>query len=135
MKGKMTAMSPALQTITDIYASMEQGNIGKLLTILDDSVLVYTAQCMGGNRRGREGILQLISLFYRPGSRAPKTAGHYMEQGNTVIVLGDIRMRDWESIDSPMSFADIWVFDNNRIISVVFYYRDPELLCEYLSRQ
>jgi ketosteroid isomerase-like protein len=131
----MTAMSPSLQTISDVYVSMEQGNIGKLLTILDDSVLVYTAQCMGGNRRGREGILQLIPPFYRPGSSTKKTAGQFIEQGNTVIVLGVIQMKDGEQTDGSMSFADIWFFDNNRISSVVFYYRDPELLFAYLGKQ
>jgi ketosteroid isomerase-like protein len=134
MDGKMTGMSPALQTITDVYASMEQGNIGKLLTILDDSVLVYTAQCMGGNRRGREGILQLIPPFYRPGSSISKKAGQFIEQGNMILVLGEIHMKTWEEIDSRMSFVDIWFFENNRISSVVFYYRDPELLCGYLAK-
>lgn len=127
-------MSPALQTIIDVYVSMEQGNIGKLLIMLDDSVMVYTAECLGGNRRGREGILQLIPPFYRPGSTIKKTASQFIEQGNTVIVLGVIQMLGWEQPDVNMSFADIWSFDNNRISSVTFYYGDPELLCAYLSK-
>lgn len=129
----MTAMTPALQSIIDIYALMEQGNIGKLLTMLDDSVWVYTAQCMGGNRRGREGILQLIPVYYRPGSRTPKNPKQFIEQGNTVIVLGEILMKDWQGEDKNMPFADIWVIENARVRSVVFYHRDPELLCEYLE--
>ncbi len=61
-------MTPPLKQISDIYEYMEQGNIGKLLILLDDAIMVYTDQCMGGNRRGREGVLQLVPAFYRPGT-------------------------------------------------------------------
>ncbi|OQP68329.1 hypothetical protein A4R26_00535 [Niastella populi] len=126
-------MTLALLTIRDLYASMEQGNIGKLVIALDDGVWVYTAQCMGGNRRGREGILQQVPAFYRPGTGIKKNADHFVEQGSMIIVLGNIQITVPGASIGSMTFVDVWRFENGNISSVNFYYRDPEELYVYLE--
>ena len=126
-------MTPAIKTISDIYTCMEQGNIGKLLVVLDSSINVQTAECLGGTKPGAEGILQLISMFYRPGVRIKKMVKHIVEHHDKVIVLGNIQTVS--SVDNPnqMPFADVWSFENNKIREVVFYYRDPGELCGHLN--
>lgn len=126
-------MTPALLTVRDIYASMEHGNIGKLVVALEEAIWVYTADCMGGNRRGRDGILQLVPAFYRPGTGIKKLAEEFIEQGNLVIVLGTIQIAVPDAATTSMPFADIWRFENVSIQSVTFYYRDPEELFSYLE--
>jgi hypothetical protein len=125
-------MTQVLQIILDVYAAMEQGNIGKLVITLDDAVWVYTAQSMGGNRRGREGILQQVPAFYRPGSGIKKLADRFIEQDNLVIVLGTIQITIPGAEFNSMPFADIWSFENSHIRSVIFYYGDPLALFKYL---
>ncbi|HEX6426322.1 MAG TPA: hypothetical protein VF008_01500 [Niastella sp.] len=126
-------MTAALHTIRDIYISMEQGNIGKLVIALEDTVWVYTAQCMGGNRQGREGILQLVPAFYRPGTGIQKIAAHFFVQGSLVIVMGNIQITPPGIVINPIPFADVWSFEDNTIRSVIFYYRDPQELYDYLE--
>jgi hypothetical protein len=126
-------MTLALQTIRELYALMEQGNIGKLVIALEDAVWVYTAQCMGGNRQGREGILQQVPAFYRPGTGIKKVAEHFVEEGILIIVLGNIHISAPGADINAMPFVDVWRFENNNIQSVNFYYRDPEELYGYLE--
>jgi hypothetical protein len=126
-------MTLALLTIRDLYASMEQGNIGKLVIALDDAVWVYTAQCMGGNRRGRDGILQQVPAFYRPGTGIKKMTDHFVEQGSMIIVLGNIQITVPGADIDNMPFVDVWSFENDKIRSVNFYYRDAEELYYYLE--
>lgn len=125
-------MIPPLKQISAIYEYMEQGNIGKLLIAIDDAVMVYTAQCMGGNRRGREGILQLVPAFYRPGTGMKKTVERLIAQDNLVIAVGTIQITGQDAIIILMPFADVWSYDNNKICEVIFYYRNPQELHEYL---
>jgi hypothetical protein len=126
-------MTPTLLAVREIYASMEQGNIGKLVVALKDDLWVYTADCMGGNRRGREGILQQVPAFYRPGTGIKKEADHFIEQGGLVLVLGNVQISVPGAAITSMPFADIWRFENNHIQSVIFYYRDPTVLNYYLG--
>ena len=126
-------MTPALQTIHEIYLSLEQGNIGKLLPLLDNSVEIQTAQCLGGTKMGRDGILQLVSSFYRPGSGISKMVGQIAELDNRVIVIGNVFIDQPKTSIEPMPFADVWTFVENRISSAIFYYRDPAELCTHLS--
>ncbi|WP_205514646.1 nuclear transport factor 2 family protein [Longitalea arenae] len=126
-------MTQALQTIRDLYVSMEQGNIGKLVIALDEAVYVHTAACMGGNRRGREGILQLVPVFYRPGSGIKKVIDHFIEHDSRIIVVGNICITTQSATTDLMPFADIWTLENNNILTVIFYYRDPQELCNYLE--
>jgi|GEM_PF-1234866 len=125
-------MIPPLQQISEIYECMEQGNIGKLLMVLDDAVMVCTAQCMGGNRRGHEGILQLVSAFYRPGTIMKKTMERLVAQDNLVIALGIIQITVEDIVISQMPFADVWRYDDHKIREVVLYYSNPQELQEYL---
>ena len=127
-------MTPALKTILEIYASMEQGNLGKLLIVLDDTIHVHTAQCMGGNRRGREGILQLVPAFYRMGTGIKKTTHHFVEQEDRIIVTGNIQITVPGVSTDTMPFADVWSFEDNKISAVIFYYRDPQVLRDYLEQ-
>jgi hypothetical protein len=126
-------MTTALAIIKDIYASMEHGNIGKLAVALDESILVYTADCLGGNRRGRDGVLQLVRAFYRPCTGIKKLADQFIAQGNLVIVLGTIQIAVPDAVVTSMPFADICNFENVSIKSVTFYYRDPVELDGYLK--
>lgn len=128
-------MSPSLKKIHEIYAALELGNIGKLLTILASSINVHTARCMGGNSFGREGILKQISIFYRLGSGITKTVAYITEEDNLVIVLGNIQLTGAVEKVDLMSFTDVWTFENETISKVVFYYRDPELLVEHLAAE
>jgi len=127
-------MKLALQTIRDLYSCMEQGNIGKLVAALHDEVWVYTAHCMGGNRRGREGILHQVPAFYRPGTGVKKIVNHFIEHDDLIIVLGTIQLTLPNADINAMSFVDVWHFDNDRIQSVHYYYRDPVELYKYLER-
>lgn len=128
-------MAPPLQTIHDIYLCMEQGNIGKLLTILDDSILVFTAACMGGNRRGREGILQLVPVFYRPGTGIAKVVESFSETAHNVVVTGKILLTGTDQVQREMPFADVWIFNGHRMHSAYLYYLDPLELSTFLSNR
>jgi hypothetical protein len=123
-------MSASINTISEVYIALEEGNIGKLLTILSSSLKVYTASCMGGGISACEAILKQIHTFYRPGSAIKKTVGCMIEHDNMVIVPGNISIN---GIDS-MPCADIWHFEHNKPSYVIFYYKDPTELSEYLQR-
>lgn len=126
-------MTTSLTLIMDIYAAMQQANIGKLLTMLDNPCTVHTCRCMQKNASGRELILQQIPVFYSPCTEIAKVVETMTEQNNLVTVVGHVRIAADEALDH-MPFADIWRIEDNKVSTVYFYYRDPEDFCQHLSR-
>jgi ketosteroid isomerase-like protein len=125
-------MSLPLTVTRDLYHAMEQGNIGKLFSLLDPKFVIQGP--MGTERKGREGVLDIISSLYRQGKGIKKEIDHYIEYENMVIVLGNIHMNQAPSTAIKMPFVDIWKLQDNRIIELQYFYQDPPLLAKFLRQ-
>jgi len=126
-------MSSALTITQDLYHAMEQGNIGKLFSLLDQKFVIQGP--MGTDRKGREGVLDIISSLYRQGKGIKKEIDHFIEYENMVIVLGNIYMNPASSTAVKMPFVDIWKLQDNRITELQYFYQDPPLLARFLSHE
>jgi len=126
-------MSLPLTVTRDLYHAMEQGNIGKLFSLLDPKFVIQGP--MGTERKGREGVLDIISSLYRQGKGIKKEIDHYIEYENMVIVLGNIHMNQAPSTAIKMPFVDIWKLQDNRIIELQYFYQDPPLLAKFLRQE
>lgn len=123
-------MSPALSVARDLYHAMEQGNIGKLFSLLDEKFVIQGP--IATERKGREGILDIISDLYRQGKGIKKEIDHFIGYENMVIVLGNIYMNQVEGIPLTMPFVDIWKLRDDRITGLQYFYQDPPLLARFL---
>jgi ketosteroid isomerase-like protein len=124
-------MSSALTVIRDLYHAMEQGNIGKLFSLLDHTFAIQGP--LGTDRTGREGVLDIVSNLYRQGKGIKKEIDHFIEYENMVIVLGNVHMNQTESTAVKMPFVDIWKLQDNKITELQYFYQDPPLLARFLS--
>jgi hypothetical protein len=124
-------MSLPLTVIRDLYHAMEQGNIGKVFSLLDQKFIIQGP--LGTDRTGREGVLDIVSNLYRQGKGIKKEMEHFIEYENMVIVLGNIYMNVGPSTAVKMPFVDIWKLQENRITELQYFYQDPPLLASFLS--
>jgi len=124
-------MSLALTVTRDLYHAMEQGNIGKLFSLLDQKFVIQGP--IGTDRKGREGVLDIISNLYRQGKGIKKEIDHFIEYENMVIVLGNIYMNHTSSTAVKMPFVDVWKLQDDRMTELQYFYQDPPLLASFLS--
>lgn len=126
-------MSLALTVTQDLYHAMEQGNIGKLFTLLDPTFVVQGP--IGTERKGREGVLDIISHLYRQGKGIKKEIDHFVEYEDMVIVLGNIYVNQAQPTAVKMPFVDIWKLRDNKITELQYFYQDPPLLARFISQK
>jgi predicted SnoaL-like aldol condensation-catalyzing enzyme len=127
-------MTQALKTVQDIYKAMEQGNVGKVLSVLDDDFIVHLPKSLGGDYKGREGILGVVSKMCGSGSGMKKINEHFVELDESVIVLGNINLTENEKVIHTIPFVDIWRTNENKITAVQLFYQDTELLADYMNK-
>jgi predicted SnoaL-like aldol condensation-catalyzing enzyme len=126
-------MTQALKTVQGIYEAMEQGNVGKVLSVLDDDFIVHLPNLFGGDYRGREGILDVVSKMCSSGSGLKKINRRFVELDENVMVVGNIILTESEKVIHTIPFVDIWRTNENKIIAVQIFYQDPELLADYMK--
>ncbi|GGB01969.1 nuclear transport factor 2 family protein [Puia dinghuensis] len=126
-------MSLALTITQDLYHAMEQGNIGKIFSLLDQTFVIQGP--IGTDRNGKEGVLDIISSLYRQGKGIKKEIDHFIEHENMVIVLGNIYMNQASSAAVKMPFVDIWKLQDNKITELQYFYQDPPLLARHLNHK
>jgi predicted SnoaL-like aldol condensation-catalyzing enzyme len=126
-------MSQLLKTVQVIYDAMEQGNMGKIMSVFDENFKVHLAGSLGGVYKGREGILEVISKMCSSSSSSKKVIENIIEINNQVVVLGKINFYDSDDIIAEMPFVDVWKSNENKIVEVQLFYLDAALLNEYLK--
>jgi hypothetical protein len=125
-------MSQALKTVEEIYEAMEQGNIGKIISVLDENFTVYLAKSLGGVYNGREGILDVVSKMCSTSGKLKKIVENIIEFDNRIVALGNINFTDSDKSIAEIPFVDVWKADGDKIIEVQVFYLDAELLGDYL---
>jgi SnoaL-like domain len=125
-------MSQALKTVEEIYEAMEQGNIGKIISVLDESFAVHLAKSLGGVYQGREGILDVVSKMCSASGKSKKIVENIIEFDNRIVALGNINFTDSDKSIAEIPFVDVWKADGDKIMEVQVFYLDAELLGDYL---
>jgi hypothetical protein len=125
-------MSQALKTVEEIYEAMEQGNIGKIISVLDENFTVYLAKSLGGIYHGREGILDVVSKMCSAGGKSKKLVENIIEFNNRIVALGSINFTDDDKNIAAIPFVDVWKVDGNKMIEVQVFYLDAEMLGDNL---
>jgi SnoaL-like domain len=126
-------MSQALKTIEEIYEAMEQGNIGKIISVLDENFSVRLAKSLGGVYQGREGILDVVSKMCSASGKSKKIVEDIIEFDNRIVALGNINFTDSDKSIAEIPFVDVWKADGDKIMEVQVFYLDAEKLVEYLA--
>ncbi|SHM73164.1 Ketosteroid isomerase-related protein [Chitinophaga jiangningensis] len=121
-------MSNVWKSIQDIYLALEQGNIGKIMTLIEEDTLFMLDKPLGGTYRGREGLLLLIGRFYQGGSRVSKHIVQMVSQDDRVMVSGCTEVLVNGEVIGEVPFADVWIVEDGRIVEVQLYCLDTALV-------
>lgn len=126
-------MSQALITVEEIYEAMEQGNIGRIISVLDENFSVHLAESLGGVYQGREGILDVVSKMCSASGKLKKIVEKIIESDKQIVALGKVNFNMSEGISAVMPFVDVWKVEGNKITEVQVFYLDAEKLHSYLN--
>jgi predicted RNA binding protein with dsRBD fold (UPF0201 family) len=120
-------MSQVLKAVEEIYEAMEQGNIGKIISVLDESFTVHLSKSLGGVYRGREGILDVVSKMCSASSKSKKIVENIIEFDKRIIALGNINFNDDDNKSiAAIPFVDVWKIEQNKLVEVQLFYLDAE---------
>jgi translation initiation factor RLI1 len=125
-------MSQLLNIVQGIYEAMEQGNIGKVIVVLEEDFTLHLADSFGGVYYGREGILDVVSKMCSSSSKSKKVVETFIEHDNKIIVLGNLNFDDDEAVIATIPFVDVWKVEQNKLVEVKLFYLDEEKLYTYL---
>jgi ketosteroid isomerase-like protein len=128
-------MTQSLKTVTDIYEAIEQGNIGKIISLLDENFTVYLPNSLGGAYHGHEGILDVVSKMCSSSTAAKKFVDTITQHDTKVIVLGNAKFRDFGATQRSVPFVDVWQMDGDKVNSVQVFYLNPETVRDYLANE
>jgi hypothetical protein len=126
-------MSQLSKAVEEIYEAMEQGNIGKIISVLDESFTVYLAKSLGGIYQGREGILDVVSKMCSASGKSKKIVENLIEFNNRIIAFGNINFTDGNNSIAAIPFVDVWKIEQNKLLEVQLFYLDAEELVEHLA--
>jgi ketosteroid isomerase-like protein len=126
-------MLQILKTVQDIYEAMEHGNIGKIISALDEDFTVYLAKSLGGRYQGREGILEVVSKLCSSSSAFKKITTSFFVNDTNVIVTGKIVFTEKGGIVTATSFVDVWTTENGQIKGVELFYLDTDAILVFLK--
>ncbi|MBV7532560.1 nuclear transport factor 2 family protein [Chitinophaga sp. sic0106] len=121
-------MSNVWKSIQDIYLALEQGNTGKIMTLVDEEILFKLDKPLGGTYKGREGLLLLIGRFYQGGSRISKHIVQMVSQDDRVMVSGNTQVLVNDEVIGEAPFADVWIVEGGRIAEVQLFCLDTALV-------
>jgi SnoaL-like domain len=126
-------MSQALKTVEEIYEAMEQGNIGKIISVLDENFTVHLAKSLGGVYQGREGILDVVSKMCSTSGKSKKIVENIIEFKNRIVAFGIINFTNSDKSIAAIPFVDVWKIEQNKLMEVQLFYLDAEELYAHLS--
>jgi SnoaL-like domain len=126
-------MSQALKTVEEIYEAMEQGNIGKIISVLDESFTVHLAKSLGGVYQGREGILDVVSKMCSASGKSKKIVENIIELKSRIVALGNINFTNSDKSIAAIPFVDVWKIEQNKLVEVQLFYLDAEEIYAHLS--
>ncbi|MHA4806788.1 nuclear transport factor 2 family protein [Flavitalea flava] len=126
-------MSQVLNEVKAIYEAIEQGNIGKIISALDENFVIRLARSLGGAYKGREGILELVSKMCNTSGRIKKVITSYIDFQNDIVVLGNTQIFESNALFVTFPFADVWKSENGKITEADFFFMDPEILSDFIG--
>ncbi|MGA0557093.1 nuclear transport factor 2 family protein [Larkinella sp. VNQ87] len=137
-------MSPSTQLVQQIYADIIQGNLSKVLPVLDENIRVEVPDSLpfGGIYHGREGYILMFSkrnwtweaLHIRPERYfTPENGSDKIE---LILVTGEM-----EAVSSAsetvftLPFVEQWQISEGKIITLKTFFWDTAQLLDTLSGQ
>lgn len=127
-------MTQVLKEVQAIYEALDQGNISKIISVLDENFVIRLSRSLGGEFKGREGILELVSRMCNTNGKIKKVITGYIEFQNKIIVLGNTQLFESNTLFVTFPFADVWNFENGKIVEADFFFMDPEILSDYIGK-
>lgn len=126
-------MTETLKNIQDIYEAAKEGNIGKLLKLIDEKIVIRLSKSLGGIYQGREGILDAVSKMCSSSNHVKKIINKFIVSDNDIIVVGDMEFSiDFLSIHK-IPFVDVWKTKENNITEVQIFYLDSDDFIDCLA--
>ena len=126
-------MTETLKNIQDIYEAAKEGNIGKLLKLIDEKIVIRLSKSLGGIYQGREGILEVVSKMCSSSNHVKKIINKFIVSDADIIVTGDMEFStDFLSIHK-IPFVDVWKTKENSITEVQIFYLDSDDFIDCLA--
>jgi ketosteroid isomerase-like protein len=129
-------MSDSLHTVQTLYANLAQGNLSKILALLDPQATIHKPESLpyGGTYKGRDGFISLMTAVYKTWSDFQVIPQSIIASNGMVVVQGEwiAKIKGAENtLDMP--FLHLWKINNDLITEIWLYYWDTTRVLNYLG--
>jgi ketosteroid isomerase-like protein len=127
----------SILTLQGLYADFSQGNISKILSLIDLQVVIHNPESLpyGGVHQGRDGFIALMMNLFTTWSGIQVKPEHYMTTGDSIVAQGEI-IYQASMFNDPLktTFVHVWKMPNAFITEIWFYEWDTAQLLAYLAK-
>ena len=130
-------MSDSLHTVQTLYADLAQGNLSKILSMLDPQATIHKPESLpyGGTYKGRDGFIALMTTVYNTWSDFQVIPQSIITSNGMVVVQGEwISTVKGVEDTLNMPFVHLWKMNNDLVAQIWLYYFDTTRMLNYLNR-
>ncbi|WP_224994806.1 nuclear transport factor 2 family protein [Cesiribacter sp. SM1] len=130
-------MANTLLAIQTLYTDFNQGNLSKILSLIDCEVIIHKPESLpyGNLYVGREGFVNLMSSLYKTWSSLQMIPESIIASGDIIVASGEL-IGKVSSVTEMihMPFVHVWKMPEEHITEIWFYYWDTALLLKYFGK-
>ncbi len=129
-------MLPSAQMVQALYADLMQGNLSKMLALIDEHTTIYAPESLpyGGRYKGRDGYIALMTAANKTWESLRIIPGMVVASGEVVVVTGECIGKAAAATGViHLPYVHLWRMPGGLITEIWMYFWDTAALLAYLK--
>jgi ketosteroid isomerase-like protein len=116
------------------YESFAAGDVPAVLALFDDAIVWTTPDSVefGGTYHGPAGAGEFFSHLPEHYAELSVTAEQFVEQGDTVVAIGELRGRSQSGVSFELPFVHVWTVRDGKAVAFTEFF-DTVKMNSYLG--
>jgi ketosteroid isomerase-like protein len=129
-------MPLSVQTVQALYADFAQGNLSKILAVIDEHTTIYTSGSLpyGGVYKGRDGFIALMTAANKTWASLRMIPGTALGSDEEMVMTGEFIGKVPAAAEPiRLPFIHLWKMPAGVVTEIWLYSWDTAALLTYLN--
>ena len=129
-------MSLTAQTVQTLYTDISQGNLSRILSVIDQNTVIYKPDSLpyGGVYKGRDGLISLMTAVNQTWASMQVIPTSVINSDREIVITGQCIGKAWTTAkEIRFPFVHLWKLLPDLVTEIWLYYWDTAQIITYLS--
>lgn len=129
-------MALTAQTVQTLYADLSQGNLSRILSIIDSNTVIYKPDSLpyGGVYKGRDGLISLMTAVNQTWASMQVIPASVIASEKEIVVTGECIGKTRKTAkEVSIPFVHLWKLLPGLVTEIRLFYWDTAHMLTYLS--